>query len=199
MGLHRAGFEVTGVDIAPQKNYPFKFIQGDAMDADLSGYDFVWASPPCQAFTMANHKDRTDGRAVHPNLIPAVRSMLRELPHIIENVPGAPLENPSLLCGVMFGLGVFRHRIFESNYLLLTEDHPRHTGKMIGDGKMFSIAGGAGRWKSWGTVKRDVSKGSAAEWRAAMDIDWMTRKELTQAIPPAYSEYLARQILAALT
>lgn len=196
MGLRRAGFDVTGVDIEPQKNYPFKFIQGDALEADLTGYDFIWASPPCQAFTLANHTDRASGRVSHPDLIPQTRAKLINsgVPFIIENVCTAPLRNPVMLCGQMFDLGVFRHRAFESNFLILSPVHARHTAR-IGDGKMFSVAGGAGRWRSWGTAIRDINKGSAAEWSAAMGIDWMTRKELTQAIPPAYSEFLARQFL----
>ena len=191
MGYHRAGFEVVGVDIEPQKHYPFKFIQGDALTFPLEGYDAYHASPPCQAFTMANYQARRDGKAIHPNLIDPIRQRLIATgkPWVIENVIGAPLINPLLLCGTMFGLGVFRHRLFESNILILAPLHAPHKGK-IGDGKYFSVAGGAGRWKSWGTVVRDVNKGSVLEWREAMGIDWMIRKGLTQAIPPAYTEYI---------
>ena len=196
MGYHRAGFEVVGVDIAPQKNYPFEFHQADAMTFPLDGFEFIHASPPCQAFTLANFKARRDGLVEHPDLIDPVRQRLISTgkPWVIENVGGAPLMNPAMLCGTMFGLGVFRHRCFESNVLLLVPNHSAHEGR-IGDGEFFSVAGGAGRWKSWGTVKRDVSKGTAVQWREAMGIDWMTRKELTQAIPPHYTEFIGRAIL----
>lgn len=196
MGLYRAGFDVTGVDLNPQPRYPFKFIQGSALEADVTGYDLIWASPPCQAFTLANHRDRTEGRSNHQNLIPETRSLLQQSgsPYIIENVCQAPLESPVMLCGVMFGLGVFRHRNFETSFPVCQPAHPKHL-RRIGDARMFSVAGASGRWKSWGTVIRDVSKGTIAEWRVAMGIDWMTGKEITQAIPPAYSEFLARQFL----
>ena len=200
MGLHRAGFDVVGWDIKPQKNYPFEFRLGDALQADLKGFDFVWASPPCQAYSVASKSHRDAGK-VYPDLVAATRDKLEALdcPWIIENVVGAPLYgNVITLCGVMFGLGVFRHRVFESNFLLSEPDHSAREGK-IGDGKYFSIAGGAGRWKSWGTVKRNVSKGTAAQWSNAIGIDWMTRKELTQSIPPAYSEFLGRQIIRTLS
>jgi DNA (cytosine-5)-methyltransferase 1 len=90
-------------------------------------------------------------------------------------------------CGTMFRLGVFRHRLFESNVFMMSPGRCIHDGK-IGDGQYFSVAGGAGRWKSWGQVKRDVSKGTADQWRHAMGIDWMTRNEIREAIPPAYPE-----------
>jgi len=201
MGLHRAGFDVTGVDIAPQRHYPFRFIQAEATSFDVRGYDLIWASPPCQAFTLANHRARTAGKSKHPNLIPVTRALLSAgsggTPYIIENVPTAPLEAPIMLCGTMFGLGVFRHRHFESNVPLVAPAHVNHAGR-IGDGKFFCVAGGAGRWKSWGKVKRNVTKGTVAEWRRAMGSDWMTGKELTQAIPPAYAECLGRQVMKLL-
>lgn len=117
MGLHRAGFEVEGWDIKHQKNYPFKFNQGDALEADLSGFDFVWASPPCQAFTIAGHNQRRDGK-VYPDLVASTRKKLQDsgLTWIMENVPGSPLRPDVILCGSMFGLNLVRHRIFETNW-----------------------------------------------------------------------------------
>jgi DNA (cytosine-5)-methyltransferase 1 len=199
MGLHRAGFDVTGVDIRPQKRYPFAFQQGDALEADLDGFDVAWASPPCQRYSLASVRHRNEGK-VYPDLVALIREKLKRWggPWIMENVVNAPLSgNVVMLCGTMFGLGVFRHRLFESNFLLLVPAHSGHSGT-IGDGKYFSVAGGSGRWKSWGTVHRNVSKGTATEWRQAMGIDWMTRDEIKEAIPPAYSEFLGAQILAAL-
>ncbi|MFH1486318.1 MAG: DNA cytosine methyltransferase [Chloroflexota bacterium] len=194
MGLHRAGFEVVGFDIAPQPRYPFEFHLQDAFTVDLNPFDAVWASPPCQAHSVASIVHKNRGKQ-YVNHIPDTRVMLQKSgkPYIIENVPGAPLQDPVTLCGTMFGLGVFRHRLFESNILLFALKHLTHAGK-IGDGKHFSVAGGAGRWKSWGTVYRDSPKGTAVQWREAMGIDWMNRKGLTQAIPPAYSEYLGKQL-----
>ena len=200
MGYHRAGFEVVGVDINPQKRYPFEFHQADAFQYlwDHCGeFDAIHASPPCQAFTLANHKDRETGRVTHNNMIPDCRRLLcniRRMPWVIENVPQAPLIGAVTLCGTMFGLGVFRHRKFEANFPLVAPAHKKHIGR-IGDGRFFSVAGGAGRWKSWGTVKKDITKGTIADWKNAMGIDWMVGKEITQAIPPAYTEWIGKQLI----
>jgi len=200
VGLHRAGFEVEGVDIVPQPRYPFKFHLADALEFPLDGYDAYWASPPCQWASLASVIHRNQGKE-YPNLIAATRFRLQLTgkPYIIENVPPAAkwLIAPITLCGVAFDLGVFRHRIFECVPLLTGPPHSKHDGK-IGDGKYFSVAGGAGRWKSWGTVYRNVSRGTREEWRRAMGIDWMIRKELCQAIPPAYSEYIGKYLYQAV-
>jgi DNA (cytosine-5)-methyltransferase 1 len=197
MGYHRAGFEVEGVDIKPQPHYPFKFYQADALEFPLDGYDAYHASPPCQHYSLAAAVQRNAGRE-YPDLIAATRFRLNltSKPYVIENVPpaGKLLINPIRLCGVMFGLGVFRHRFFECSFNINAPLHKKHDGK-IGDGRYFSVAGGAGRWKSWGTVYRNVSKGTVEEWRAAMGIDWMTRLELNQAIPPAYTEYIGKYLI----
>ena len=116
MGLHRAGYDVTGVDIVNQPDYPFAFIQGEALEADLTAYDLVWASPPCQAHSALKHRT---GKA-YECFIARTRAKLKAWggAYIIENVMGAPLENPVMLCGSAFGLNVRRHRIFESNIFL---------------------------------------------------------------------------------
>lgn len=185
MGLHRAGFEVEGWDIRPQKNYPFQFHHGDALTADLSGFDFVWASPPCQAYAITNNIWKKSDH--YPDLVAPVREKLKatSLPWIIENVPGAPLENPIELCGLMFGLRVYRHRLFESNTFLMMPAHTAHSerasyGRTPKGAEFFTISGHFA----------DI-KGA----RAAMGIDWMNRNELAQAIPPAYAEFLGRQIM----
>lgn len=185
MGLHRAGFDVTGVDIESQPNYPFRFIQADALTFDLSGYDFIAASPMCQAHSWSARRWKKNW----PDQIPAIRERLivSGKPYIIENVVGAPLISPLTLCGTMFGLKVFRHRLFESNLPLMGYGCS-HKGKIgFGPDDFCTVAGHGGNGKA-----------SLKAWREAMGIDWMTKDELTQAIPPAYSEYLGRQVIAYL-
>lgn len=187
MGLHRAGFDVTGVDIEPRPSYPFRFVQADALTFDLAGYDLIWASPPCQHFSRATA--RWFRRGEHPNLIPAVRERLLGCgsAFIIENVDGAryELEDPTLLCGSMFDLRVRRHRLFETSFKV---GAPRCSHAK--QGPVIGVYGHTG-----GSSKRDgVSFGRIADWRIAMGINWMNRADLAQAIPPAYSEYLARSL-----
>ena len=191
MGYHRAGFEVTGIDIAPQPHYPFKFIQADALTCDplfLRQFDAIHASPPCQAYTLAQ---RIQGNE-HPDLIPQTRALLEAsgLPWVIENVEGAPLRNSVMLCGAMFpGLRVYRHRIFESNIDLRTPKHPAHVaplrkmGRPVEEGEFMHVVG---NFSGVETAKQ------------AMGIDWMVRDGLREAIPPAYTEYLGRQLMEVL-
>lgn len=211
MGLHRAGFDVTGVDILPQPRYPFAFHQGDALDADLSGYAFVAASPPCQAHTALKTMHNAK---VHADLIPATRAKLKAWGGLwmIENVVGAPLICPVMLCGTMFGLRtgkavLQRHRLFElsTGWILTPPCH--HNGEMV-----IGVYGGHGRdrrrirpatvgvWGSAGgsSARDGTQQFSTAERAEAMGIDWMTGAELSQAIPPAYSEFLGRHFLAML-
>lgn len=183
MGLHRAwpDAEIIGVDIVKQPRYPFTFVQGDAMTYPLDGFDFIWASPPCQAYTNA----RKIRRNKHPDLIGATRARLRSssADWVIENVVGAPLRDPVTLCGSMFGLAVYRHRIFEADFRI-THDGCLHLKQQI---KM-------GRPVKDGDIIQVVGNFSNVDYaRKAMGIDWMTRDELAQAIPPAYSEFIARQ------
>ena len=207
MGLHQAGFEVEGYDIKAQPRYPFLFHLGDALAADLSGADFVWASPPCQAHTamktMHNAKP-------HLDLIPATRDKLEKWggPYIIENVVGAPLKNPVLLCGTMFDLGwedaeLRRHRIFESNIPLVGGACKHGNRATIGvygghlrNRKRARTIGvyGEGR-DSVRKFDKGVADFTVEEGRKAMGIGWMTIAELCQAIPPAYSQYLGKQAI----
>jgi DNA (cytosine-5)-methyltransferase 1 len=183
-GLADAGFEVYGVDIAKQPNYPFWFKRGDAMEADLSGYDFIWASPPCQAFTLAQRIQKNE----HPDLIAPIRNRLiaSGVPFVIENVPGAPLINPIELCGSMFGLRTYRHRLFECSFPIAQPAHPAHEAKTT---KM-------GRKPKPGEFLHVVGNFSGVkEAKEAMGIDWMVRNEMSEAIPPAYSRYIAQQFL----
>ena len=194
MGLHRAGFEVVGFDIEPQPRYPFEFHQQDALTVDLSGFDAVWASPPCQAYTplRARYPEKD-----YPDLISVTRRALEDssLPWIIENVIPAPIRRDVMLCGTMFDLRVYRHRKFETSGLFapMSPEHPKHkyrtgSGRGQTQRKAHYLAG------NFVTVTGNV--GSYAG--EAMGIDWMTGKELSQAIPPAYSEFLGRQLARAL-
>lgn len=189
MGLHRAfpDAEIIGFDIKPQPHYPFKFYQKDVMKLELHlmGYDFAWASPPCQHYTQMLNHGLTDRRN-HPDLIAKIRRGLNtmNIPFVIENVAGAPLKNPVMLCGEMFGLRVTRHRFFESNFSLPQTPHPKHRGtghRKQGDGGYY--------FRVYGheTGKRG--------WGKAMGIDWMKTPELAQAIPPAYSEWIGKQLI----
>ncbi len=192
MGYHRAGFEVVGVDVKPQPRYPFAFHQADAMTFPLEGFDAIHASPPCQAFSNVTGRNRHPNR--HPELVDPVRALLRAagVPYIIENVVGAPLRTPILLCGSMFGLDVQRHRLFETSFAMLRPDCQH------------------GRWKrrfrSLDTRQRTLSKvvgvhghtnydGELELRKAAMCIDWMNNRELTHAIPPAYTEFIGRALV----
>ena len=207
MGLHRAGFEVVGVDIRPQPRYPFAFFQGDALKFPLDGFDFIWASPPCQAHTamktMHNAKP-------HDDLIPETRDRLKAsgIPYVIENVVGAPLSGTFMLCGTMFGLGVEdadlqRHRLFEPSFeigLLPKCQHgARSTIGVYGGGhirnrKRARTIGvyGEGARDSRRKFDKGVTDFTVEQGREAMGIDWMTIAELSQAIPPAYAEFIGR-------
>lgn len=198
MGYHWAGFdEIVGIDIAPQKNYPFTFIQGDAiafLDAVIDGqednaYDLVHASPPCQAYSTSTRSP--DG---HPRLIEETRAALEMTgrPSVMENVVGAPLRRDVLLCGSMFGAEYRRHRVFEIEgfaALNLSCLHHRQPGRVL------TITGHAAGQR--GQANRHSQKyADLAEGVAAMDTPWMTKtSELVEAIPPAYTEYLGRQFL----
>lgn len=192
MGYHRAGFDVTGVDINPQPRYPFAFVQGDAIEyvkAHGHKYDAIHASPPCQRYTPGARRWGSADR--HPDLVEPTREALvaSGRPYVIENVEGAPLLAPTLLCGVMFGLGVLRHRAFESNIPLSTPVHHRHE-RRIGEG-YETVAGHPG-----GSSMRDGTRfGTASHWAAAMGIGWMTARGLAESIPPAYTEHVGRQLI----
>lgn len=190
-GLADAGFNLTGVDVHPQPRYPFTFIQADALAFPLDGYDFYWPSPPCQLFS------RLKGLATHDyqDLIDPIRRRLLSTgkPFVIENVPGAPLVNPILLCGTMFGLKVKRHRLFECHppiYPLL----PPHA--CPGRAGFTNAFRGVSAFKNGAhlisVVGHNFNVNDAA---AAMQIDWMTQDGLREAIPPAMSCFIATTLL----
>lgn len=180
MGYHRAGFEVVGVDIAAQPNYPFEFHQSDALEYPLDGFDVVHASPPCQAFTAA----RVIHGREHADLLTPIRERLERCGArwVIENVPGAPMRKDLVLCGSVFGMPrLRRHRWFEfacpTAWMVPPCSHGTETVSVFGHG---------------GHVYHGV-----ASWRCVMGIDWMTRDELAQAIPPAYTKFIGARLLEA--
>ena len=186
-GLAAAGFRVIGIDIVPQPKYPFPFIRAGAITTLQP--DFIWASPPCQAHTLAQ---RIQGRD-HPDLIAPTRTMLRAsgIPYVIENVPGAPLEKPILLCGAMFGLQTYRHRLFECSFAIEPPEHPEHVapirkmGRPVQDNEMMHVVG-------------DLSGVQKA--RGIMETPWINHWDgLREAVPPAFSEYIGRAALAAIS
>lgn len=189
-GYADAGFEVVGVDIKKQRHYPFEFHQADALEwlteNEHEQFDFIHASPPCQRWSKGARRHGTQDN--HPDLIEPTRALLDStgLPYVIENVSGAPLTNTVMLCGTMFDLGVFRHRMFETNWELPQPEHHRHTGR-IGDGKYVTVTGHSG-----GSSSRDGwTNGGSDLWIEAMGIDWMTTREMSQSIPPAYTRFIA--------
>lgn len=191
MGYHLAGFEVVGVDIEPQPHYPFPFIQADALTFDMSSYDVIHASPPCQGYSALNSVNKRE----YPMLIPQMRARLQASgkPWIMENVEGAPMPYYVKLCGSHFGLPIRRHRLFETSHLLFSPGPCNHKGQGIGIyGGHFRIV------KVYGHPSPKYENFTLEQGRAAMGISWMNRKELCQAIPPAYTEYLGRQLLEIL-
>lgn len=207
LGYSRAGFDVVGIDLADHsRRYPFKFIQADAVEyltAHGHEYDVIHASPPCQAYSVTRHSHNIQ----HPELIEPVRAALiaSGKPYVIENVVGAPLIDPIILCGSMFGLtavdsrdGVLlelrRHRLFESNAYLTAPkcNHQHAVGGVYGGGSSRRSAtrldwkggGGRGGYTPVNDVRREL-----------MGIWHMTGKELSQAIPPAYTEHIGSQLI----
>jgi DNA (cytosine-5)-methyltransferase 1 len=191
VGYHRAGFDVVGVDITPQPRYPFEFHEADALTFPLEGFDAIHASPPCQAHTTLRHRTGGD----YPDLVAATRDRLLDsgLPYVIENVVGAPLLNPVMLCGSTFGLGVGgrqlrRHRLFESNAPIMASPCQHH-GPAVG---VYGTGGG-------GQMTRGFKAEGVADARAALGIDWMSLAELSEAIPPAYTEHIGGYLMAEVT
>jgi DNA (cytosine-5)-methyltransferase 1 len=216
MGYHRAGFEVVGVDIKPQPHYPFEFHQADALIylcEHSQEFDVFHASPPCQRYSVMTKGRWKDRIEAHPDLIDETRKCIQKFkkPYIIENVGGARKEliNPVMLCGMMFGLQtkagsqLRRHRYFELSFpmvLTITCQHNKASAiGVYGGGQnparrkpaTIGVYGHAG-----GSSNRDnlVSFGTQ-DRRDAMGIDWMTGKELSEAIPPAYTEYLGKYLM----
>lgn len=200
VGYAAAGFDVVGVDIDRQPDYPFEFRMADALETLLNRrfvqqFDVIHASPPCQA--SSNLTRGTNKGRQYPQLIPATRELLNltGLPYIIENVQGAQIRRDLTLCGEMFGLDVIRHRYFEVAGLQVHQpQHIKHRGRVRGwrhgtyyDGPYFAVYGDGG------------GKGTVRQWQQAMGIDWThSRYSIAEAIPPAFSHHIGGQILPQL-
>jgi len=198
VGYVEAGFKVTGVDIDPQPNYPFRFVQTNALTARFLGnYDAIHASPMCQGYCWSTQSQRNQGK-VYPDQIPATRAMLEASgkPYVIENVPTAPLLHPTYLEGTMFGLNVLRRRGFETNWWLpkpsyrkrlktIMQQSKRDPRIFIKKSAYCTVAGnGADGWSC-----------RLSDWQKAMGIDWMNREAIVQAIPPVYTEYIGKYLI----
>lgn len=208
-GYYRVGFALYGIDNKPQPHYLFPFLQMDALEAMdrllrgegltfsngetlyLSDFNAYHASPPCQLFSTAYSMNIPQGKGRAINLIPQTRLLLawtKKL-FVIENIPRAPLRKDLLLCGTMFGLGVFRHRIFELfGFLVPQLLHRKHDGK-IGDGRYYCVTQNG--WDYVHLQEYDLEK-----WKVAMGIDWeINKRMLVEAIPPAYTEYIGKYLI----
>ena len=200
-GYAAAGFDVVGVDIELHPDYPYPMFVSEALafiDAgwlEAGNFDAVHASPPCPRYSVATPAANRDK---HPDLVAPVRAALRAtgLPYVIENVPGAPLENPVRLCGSMFGLGVRRHRLFETNVPML-QPECRHDLQPVvwgvygdhGDGGRQYLRPGKG-------TQRGLKARDAAHARELMGIDHMTQWcDLADAVPPTYCEWIGRELI----
>ena len=195
VGYHRVGFDVVGVDINPQPHYPFEFHQADALEylqAHWPDFDAIHASPPCQAYSVAAQSERNAGKD-YPDLLAPTREALiaTDVPWVIENVPGAPMRADYKFCGCQFALDLRRVRWFEVSWpvtyaLMPPCNHPYPVPSVVGHGT-----------PSWVQHKLGYNP-TIHDYRRAMGIDWMNRNELSQAIPPSYTEFIGRQLITAL-
>lgn len=199
MGYYRAGFtQIVGVDKVNQPRYPFEFVQADALEYAVehgAKFDALHGSPPCQFHNSLSVVNGRKHGSQYLNLIPQTRKVMQSLgkPYVIENVVGARrhLITPLLLCGTFFGLKVYRHRLFECNPFILSpfihqphdDQSPGCNGNRVSPKGYVTVCGG----KGGGFRLSDASEG--------MGIDWMTRAELAQAIPPAYTEWIGTQMI----
>jgi DNA (cytosine-5)-methyltransferase 1 len=190
MGYYQAGYDVLGVDHVRQPRYPFDFVKSDVFDF-LESYNYqhvsaIHASAPCQRYSRMTNC--WPGLKRHyPNHVAPVRKVLRDigLPYVLENVEEAFLHRPIVLCGRMFGLDLYRHRLFESNIDLAPRRHPRH----------IKPASKAGHWQPGTIMSVAGHVAPMSEAKKAMGIDWMTRDQLVESIPPAYTKYIGRQLI----
>jgi len=218
-GLNDAGFDVVGIDITSHPNYPFDFIQGDATNppVDTRTFDFIWASPPCQGYSVGTLGWRAQGKQ-YPDLVSATRAFLKSTgkPYCIENVPQAPIKKDLMLCGQMFKLPIIRHRHFELYGFRAEQPRHPHHFDTVNKGALISVATGTNGVGGFGfrnkeeraeARKRKKSKwiqcaghggdgfsSTIKSWQWAMKIDWITNKKyLAEAVPPSYSEYIGNE------
>lgn len=190
LGYEQAGLEVVGVDLNKQKNYRGEFIQSDAIEFLLENYknfDFVHASPPCQKYSKSAMQWRKNGKE-YPDLIEPTRAALISTgkPYIIENVTNAPLINPFLLCGAMFDIPTYRHRLFESNLTFIVPEHPKHIikctklGRKTKHGEFIDYVG---HFSGVLMVKQFTG------------LHWLNLTELAQSLPPQYTKFTGEQLV----
>lgn len=208
-GYYRAGFtDITGIDIKPMPRYPFRFVQADALEYLAEHgreYDVIHSSPPCQGYSRLRHLPWLKNRK-WPMLIEPCLELLKVLdrPWVIENVEDSPLVG-SVLCGLMFGLPLYRHRKFETSFFMLQPPHRKHEivighGRMVNDRRKGSLNNSSAKGP-WGNQKIVTVAGGQykkQDGMRAMQINWMTKGELSEAIPPAYTEFIGRQLLRIL-
>lgn len=219
MGYYRVGFEVVGVDIKPQPHYPFEFHQADALTYPLEGFDAYHASPPCQGVSIMRNLPWLRNKE-YQVLIADIRERFEQLgkPYVIENVATAKYGSKMLeklglqkhgmqagfLCGQMFGLPIYRHRLFETNFPWFQPEHPKHrghirTGRNIGDRARNIVVRKTGQ--TYGFDKPSCAVGHAViggmSPRDALGCQWMNRDEACQAIPPAYTQYIGVRLYEA--
>ena len=214
-GYSLAGFDVVGIDKDPQPHYPYAFVRMDVIEAltvllagrgitdnsgrvwYLSDFDVIHASPPCQKFTSIAFIWRTRSGynydARHPDLVATTRQLLIQArkPYVIENVVGAPLENPILLCGLMFSLQTIRHRIFETNPFMLGPAHIKHPAGI----KTNSFRGYSSFENGATHITVAGHNFRLKDASQAMGIAWMNREEIAEAVPPAYTEFIGQQMI----
>jgi DNA (cytosine-5)-methyltransferase 1 len=191
-GYQRTGFDVVGIDISDhEKSFSrvgqfFQMDWKDGLDKFLSIADVIHASPPCQRYSQLTKWGRKDRVETHPDLLEPVREALikSDKPYIIENVPRAPLINPIMLCGWTFGYEIYRHRLFETNMPLVAPEHRKHEAK----------SSSPGHWKEGTFISVAGHFAPAKLARQVMDIDWMSNSELSESIPPYFTEHLGRQV-----
>ena len=190
MGYHRAGFDVVGVDISPQPHYPFEFVQADATEYPLDGFDAIHASPPCQDHMRTPHRAHGTGWMLdHARQ----RLLAQDAPWVIENV-GHGIRADYRICGCQVGLELRRVRLFETSWHGFSLSHPCHH-----QGPVVSVVGNG--TPTWVREKWKAAYGrepNIRDYREAMGIDWMNRDELSQAIPPAYTELIGQHLMAQL-
>jgi DNA (cytosine-5)-methyltransferase 1 len=202
-GYDAAGFDVVGVDIEPQPRYPFQFHQGDALEFLAEhGHEFdaIHASPPCQGYLNLGAVNRKLGRDYdHPDLIAATRDLLiaSGKPWVIENVQDArrELSNPVRICGTGLGRPIRRHRLFESNVAL--EGIACNHGAFA-EPKYWTGWRPKGEHRLSTVVQIYGNAGGREHWPAALGVDWMSAKGMTECVPPAYAEHIGRQLLEAV-